>query len=370
MSNVTKTPRNLRHVAVRGFKSIKELDLDMGPVNILIGANGAGKSNFISLFTFLSRLSLGQLRTYVEQQGFADTFFHFGSKNTPTIEVDLEVAYNGYHVAFVQGADDTLVIKSELCVFVPALRAFRLSGKNGESGLLPGSVTRNESVRDSTREYLQRCRVYHFHDTGSSAGFKKAQRLSASDYLYQDAANLAPFLYRLMQEEPNSYREIVSAVQTVAPFFQDFVFEPRGPEGEERLLLKWRNRNDEHPFSAAQISDGTARFICLATLFLQPPHLSPDTIVLDEPELGLHPAALVVLAELIQSAARERQVICSTQSVALANLFAPEDFIVVDQVKGVSTFRRPDPGALRDWLEDYGMGDLWSKNLIGGRPEW
>jgi len=368
--NEHKTP-HLKHVKVKGFKSIKALDLELGEVNILIGANGAGKSNFISLFTFLSQLSQGKLKAYVEQQGFANAFFHFGTKHTAKISIDLDVGDNTYHVIFAHGVnDDSLIFKQEFCTYVGSEQLWEIKGKLGESGLLPGSQVQSDYVRRYTQGYMQGCRVYHFHDTSASAGFKMANDLNASDFLYKDAKNLAPFLYRLQQEYPKNYQDIVSAIQTVAPFFHDFSLEPRGDKGDEKILLKWLHREHDETFSANQLSDGTARFICLATLFLQPKGLRPNTIVLDEPELGLHPAALNVLAEIIKITAKENQVICSTQSISFANLFEPEDFIVVDQTKGVSQFSRPNKEKLAHWLEEYGMGDIWNKNLIGGRPEW
>jgi predicted ATPase len=358
--NEYKTP-HLRSISVKGYKSIKSLELNMSAINILIGANGAGKSNFISLFSFLNQISQGRLRTYVEQQGFANTFFHFGAKHTRKISLKLDVGNNGYHVVFVHGAnDDSLIFEEESCTFTGM--KWQLKGKLGESGLL--------SEAGSVREYLEDFRVYHFHDTSASAGFKQANELNASDYLYKDAKNIASFLYRLRTDFPKNYRDIVSTIQTVAPFFHDFYLEPRGREGEEKILLKWLHRDHDETFSANQLSDGTARFICLASLFLQPQELRPNTIILDEPELGLHPASLEVLAEMIKSIAKENQVICSTQSVSFANLFAPEEFIVVDQEKGVSTFRRLDKSSLNHWLDDYGMGDIWNNNLIGSRPEW
>jgi predicted ATPase len=167
-----------------------------------------------------------------------------------------------------------------------------------------------------------------------------------------------------------SYRDIVDTVKTIAPYFHDFYLEPRGSEGEEKVLLKWTHRDREDPFSANQLSDGTARFICMAVLFLQPNVLKPKSIVLDEPELGLHPAALEVLSELVKLASKDNQVICSTQSVTFANQFNAKDFIVVDQDDGASTFKRIDEKELEAWLEDYAMGDIWTKNIIGGRPEW
>ena len=317
---------HLEHILVKGFKSIQKLDLKMEPINILIGANGSGKSNFISIFTFLRNLSEGRLQTYVEKNGFANSFFHFGSKQTPQIVIDIDVGFNGYHVEFEHGVDnDSLVFKSEYCTIKTSSRKWTIKGKLGESGLLPGSEAASAYVRKYTREYMEECRVYHFHDTGPTAGFKNASDLSSSDYLYANASNIASFLYRLksssIESFTKSYIDIVEAIKTVAPFFHDFYLEPKGNEGEEKVLLKWIHRNHEDPFSANQLSDGTARFICLAVLLLQPPELRPKSIVLDEPELGLHPAALEVLAEIVKHVSKGHQVICSTQSVTFANQF-------------------------------------------------
>lgn len=361
---------HLERIIIHGFKSIKELDLKMKSINILIGANGSGKSNFISLFTFLRNLSEGKLQNYVEKNGYANSFFHFGAKVTPSIFINTEVGDNGYNVKFVHGNDDSLVFEFEYCTYVGSGRNWNVKGKKGESGLLPGSKVASDYVRRYTHEYLGQCRVYHFHDTGPSAGFKQAADLTSSDYLYPNASNIASFLYRLKRSYSKSYRDIIEAIKTVSPYFHDFYLEPRGTEGNEKILLKWLHRDHEEPFSANQLSDGTARFICMATLFLQPIDLRPKSIILDEPELGLHPAALDILADIVKVTAKENQVICSTQSVTFANQFNAEDFIVVDQVNGASTFKRVDEKDLKIWLEDYAMGEIWTKNLIGGRPEW
>ena len=346
----------------------------MGAINILIRANGSGKSNFISLFTFLRNLSEGKLKNYVEKNGFANTFFYFGAKTTEEIVINVDVSANGYHVEFEHGSEDTLVFKTEYCTFNGSSKAFYVKGSKGESGLSPSGSADSEYVKDYTSEYLGQCRVYHFHDTGQLAGFKQASNAGDSDYLYSDASNIAAYLYRLKNSEQKaftkSYTDIVTAIQTVAPYFHDFYLEPRGPTSDPKLLLKWIHRDHDTPFSANQLSDGTARFICMATLFLQPNVLRPKTIVLDEPELGLHPAALEVLADIVKATSKSNQVICSTQSVAFANQFDAEDFIVVDQNKGASSFKRVNPQELSEWLEEYGMGDIWTKNLIGGRPEW
>jgi len=367
--------KNLQHIKVEGFKSIAKLDLAMESINILIGANGAGKSNLISLFTFLSHLSKGKLKHYVEIEGGAERFFHFGSKHTSKMVLDLKAGLNGYHVEFSPNLDDdSLVFDNEYCTIETSSRNWKLYPKKGESGFFSDELADSEPLKKETREYLEECRVYHFHDTSSQARFKKMNKLANCDFLEKDAANIAPFLYHLknskVEQYKQSYQQIIATIRAVAPFFHDFYLKPTGAEGDENILLRWTHTKHDAPFSANVLSDGTARFICLATLLLQPHLCRPATIILDEPELGLHPAALDVLADIIHATAKDTQVVCSTQSVTFANLFAPEMFIVADAEEGVSRFRRLEKKSLEPWLEEYGMGDIWTKNLIGGRPAW
>ncbi|MCE3230523.1 MAG: hypothetical protein K0R76_1388 [Alphaproteobacteria bacterium] len=368
MDNNRTQEAHLSKIKLAGYKSIKELDLKMRPINILIGANGAGKSNFISIFSLLRALSQGRFQNYIKENGGANSLVHFGAKNTSEIMVDIDVSANGYRVELKHDVfQDTLIFGEEFCKFNGG--NYLIEGKNRESGLFEGTAS-SIPVKEYTRIYLNKCQVYHFHDTGRTAGFKQSSSIDDTDYLYNDAKNIAAFLYNLKKNYTESYTNIVGAVRTVAPFFHDFYLEPRGEDDKQSILLKWTHRKSEEPFSAQQLSDGTARFICMATLFLQPSKIMPKTIILDEPELGLHPFALEVLADTIKSVSQRNQVICSTQSTAFANHFEPEDFIVVDQAAGVSSFSRPDRAELEIWLENYKMGDLWSKNLIGGRPEW
>ncbi len=404
----------IKHVAIKGFKSIKSLNLEMKPINILIGANGSGKSNLISLFTFLRNLFEGKLDNYVEKNGSANAFFHFGAKTTPEIETDIYIGSKKYSLKFEHNVnEDLLVMKNRISsdVVIPEKNIIDSLHKLNEISNMISEI-KNELINidhDKIKEiikieeleelyklgemlellykkipeihepyfiqkYFKECRVYHFYDTGPTAGFKYRVDLEASDYLYSDASNIAAFLYRLKTSKDKkfikSYNDIVVTIKTVAPYFHDFYFELRGSEGEEMILLKWQHRDYDNPFSANQLSDGTARFICMATLLLQPQSLRPASIILDEPELGLHPVASEVLAEMVKSVAKENQVICSTQSVTFANQFEAKDFIVVDLEKGASVFKRVDEAELKDWLEDYAMGDIWTKNLIGGRPEW
>ncbi len=183
------------------------------------------------------------------------------------------------------------------------------------------------------------------------------------DYLRFDAANIAPFLYDLKKKEQDVYQQIVDTIRLVAPFFDDFILKPNE---NEKVRLRWKQKGSDYPLKPHHLSDGTLRFICLTTVLLQP--RPPSTIIIDEPELGLHPYAIVILAELIQATSRKTQVIVSTQSPALVDCFEPEDIIVVNRKNGASVFERLNKHELSSWLEDYSLGDLWRKNIITGVP--
>jgi predicted ATPase len=208
-------------------------------------------------------------------------------------------------------------------------------------------------------------RVYHFHDTSESAAVKKPGAINDYAYLRGDAGNLAAFLLSLRQRARRHYDLILATIRQVVPFFDDFVLRPL-PDNEERIRLEWRERGSDYPFLAHQLSDGTLRFICLSTLLLQPE--VPVMILLDEPELGLHPYAITVLAGLIRRAARRTQLVVSTQSVPLVDQFDAEDLLVVERPERATTIRRVDAARLAEWLEAYSLGELWEKNVLGGRP--
>jgi predicted ATPase len=209
-------------------------------------------------------------------------------------------------------------------------------------------------------------RVYHFHDTSASAPSRHKQPARDNLRLKPDAANLAPFIRMLRDKHPEHLARIVDSVRLVAPFFGDFLH--RDNPGE-RVELEWIEADDpDTPRSPRQLSDGTLRFICLATLLLQPRDLQPPMILLDEPELGLHPYGINVLAALLKEASTEKQLVVSTQSADLLSGFAPEDIVVVSRSEGASTFERLDPERLKEWLSEYALGELWRMNVLGGRP--
>lgn len=358
---------HLDRVEVEGFKSIRSLALDLRPLNVLIGANGAGKSNLISLFRLLNRMVEGGFQLAVQQGGGADAFLHFGQKATERIRVALAFDGDEYRCVWVPTVDDRLVFAEEAIrhrVDRESTVETHLGSGHAESALSngPGAAA---DIRERALADMKGWRVYHFHDTGDSARVKKIGDLNDNLYLRPDAANLAAFLFRLRDTDEAHYRAIRDAVRLVAPFFDDFLLRPL-PHNENKIRLEWRERGPDYPFLAHHLSDGTLRFICLATLLLQAE--PPQTVLIDEPELGLHPYAITTLASMMRSASLSSQVIVATQSVTLVNEFDPEDLLVVELHEGATTISRLEPSQVAGWLDDYSLGELWEKNVFGGRP--
>jgi predicted ATPase len=199
---------------------------------------------------------------------------------------------------------------------------------------------------------------------------KIPQEIDDVYFLKNEAENIAPFLLYLKNNDINIYNKIVEVTRLVYPVFNDFELQ-ESPTSKGKIVLRWTEKGSNNIFNIKQISDGTIRFICLATLLMQPKESKfiPNTIILDEPELGLHPFAIHVLSELIKKASLYRQIFIATQSVTLINHFEPEDLLIAKRNEdGETIFQKKTSEDLKEWLEDYTLGELWENNFIGGRP--
>ncbi|MCP4410535.1 MAG: AAA family ATPase [Gammaproteobacteria bacterium] len=355
--------RQLSRLVLKGYKSIAECELELRPLNVLIGANGAGKSNLIGFFTLIQQLVEGRLQLHVSRHGGPDAVLHYGRKKTPQLKAELYFGNNGYRMRLEPTVDNRMVFEDESFWWnVSGWRFVDLG--HFESAIKTGTGT---GIDQFVVPSMNSWRVYHFHDTSDEARVKQRSGIDDNVYLRQDASNLAAFLYLLQRKNPNTFRQIERTIQLVAPFFGGFHLRP-SPDNQEQIELEWTEAGQDIPFKAHHLSDGTLRFICLTTLLLQPHEMTPSTILIDEPELGLHPYAITVLASLLKKASKTHQVIVSTQSVELINELDPEEIIVVDRKEGQSIFHRCSTETLTDWLEEYTLGELWKKNLLGGRP--
>lgn len=364
------THPRIESITVEGHTSMLSARVDLRDLNVLVGANGSGKSNFVRALEMLGRIAEKDLEYYVNSRGRASTLLRQdGSRKG--IRLVIEAPPNRYEALLTPTVDDRLIFGGEWMEYLgPGHdKPWRQSlGRGHRETQLHNEVSEHpdRKVAIYVISMLSGCRVYHFHDTSDQAAVKQTSPTADNLALRSDAGNLAAVLLRLRQHDAAAYARIVGAVHQVAPFLRDFVLEP---EATDTIRLRWRQVDSETVFSAHQMSDGTLRFVCLATLLLPPPSALPRLMVLDEPELGLHPYAIVQLAEMLRAASVSSQVVIATQSVTLMDQFSLEDLIVVEREHGASTFSRPEPERLREWLDEYSLGELWQKNLIGGRPQ-
>ena len=362
----------LKSFTIKGYKSIKAIEgFKPKPVNILIGPNGAGKSNFISFFKFLSWMlnSNGKLQEHVAYLGGANDILHDGADVTKSIDAYIELetssGCNEYQFSLMFAKPDKLVFKEEKYRY----SAKRLEGKSvwAKCGVGHEEAKLPETTNDSARvilNLLKRLIVYQFHNTSDTAPMRLKWSEADGRWLKQNGENLASFLYRIQNEEKEYYIRIIKYIRLVLPFFDDFDLYPEFGQ----ILLRWNEKGTTKIFNAGQASDGMLRTIALISLLAQNPKDLPAVLFLDEPELGLHPSAIDAVAGLIKAASTHCQVFIATQSISLVNNFELEDLVVIDRKNRNSEYYRPDSENLQVYLEEFSTGQIWEKNIIGGRP--
>lgn len=366
----------LKNIEIKGYRSIKDASLELRKLNVLIGANGAGKSNFVSFFKMLNEMMAGRLQEYVGKTGRGQSALHFGPKITPQLEAVLEFeegdVFDTYYMRLFHAANDILLFADESLDYKKegwhgAQRLPMSLGAGHTETRIGEYATQGNSTAKAFRRILNDCRVYHFHDTSPSARIRQFCYINDNRWLMPDAGNLASMLYAYKQQFPMVYDRIVSTLRKVLPEFGDFELGPSRLNPND-IILDWRKQGFDYLFGPHQISDGTIRAMALCTLFLQPEECLPDVIVLDEPELGLHPNALELVAGLMRAASEKKQVIVATQSQTFLDFFEPDEIVTVECQNGQSKFERLDSETLKDWLDDYSIGELWQRNVVGGGP--
>ena len=362
----------LDRVSIRGFKSIERLEnLTFRPLTVLIGPNGAGKSNLVSFFRMIS-WALEDSRhfaTYVSNRGGARNFLHDGPDHTRVIQAEIiirtHLGNDEYAFRLEYAAENRFTFAEESYRF--SFTGFPTPSQRftiGEGHAAPRLQDARTPTARAICGFFRGIVAYQFHDTSDDASVRTGSGLHDDRVLHENGANVASILYRLRRADNPAYGRITDTLRLALPFLSDFELEPEG----ESILLRWRERNSAELFGASQASDGMLRLVSLVTLLLQPEEDLPDVLILDEPELGLHPYAIELIGGLISAAATKIQVIVATQSTALMDCFEPDDVVVVERAGRGSAFSRLSADDLHAWLEDYSLSELWEKNVFGGRP--
>ena len=372
-------PTGIEYVRIQGFRSLANVELSGIPkAAVLIGANGSGKSNFIRFFEMLSwMLGPRRLAEFVEMQGGADDQLYGGSRRTSRIEAEVrlrtETGHYGYdyHFMLSHAHPDRFFFSEESFRSISDLSWKYLGSGHQETEIIWPTNPNSEFSADDfiTAEVivglLRSCVVYQFPDTSDTSYFKKKWDAEDNNSLLRHGGNLAAVLLRLEREDIRRYELICQHISRVLPVFDRFQIE----DSFGKVLLRWKAKGTDKTFGAHLTSDGSLRFFALVTLLNLPPEMLPNVLLLDEPELGLHPAAIALVGGMIKALAEERQVIVATQSPLLVDAFGLDEIFVLDLQDGRTEVRKLSPDDYQVWLDDnFTSGELWQKNLLGGRP--
>ncbi|MDR2880491.1 MAG: AAA family ATPase [Azoarcus sp.] len=377
----------LKKISVQGFKSIEKQTIELGALNVLVGANGSGKSNLLSALSFFRTSTLGGLDDLVKRQGGANRILHHGKKTTKACFFSCEEDRFSYEQTLIPVAGDSLAVAKEKLTILNSETESSEGGADIDSledmlrdeerqylkeRVVQGGMTQEDADEElasypSAKRHIENWRRYHLHDTSDTSAIKSLCNVDDNRALREDASNLAAYLFWLKNKESHAYQRIVSIVNLVIPYFEDFALAPLR-QNERTIQLEWKQKNSDAYFDAYSLSDGSLRFIALTTLLNQPDWAMPSLIVIDEPELGLHPLALRLLVEMLEAASQKTQIIIATQSATLLDDCPIDVVIVVDHDGRGSQFRRLSAEDYAAWLENFSVGELWLKNVFGGRP--
>ena len=372
---------SLESVRIRGFRSLADVELsDLGATSVLIGSNGSGKSNFMRFFEMLSWMVRSRaLGEFVEKYGGADDQLFGGNSVTPRMDADVTLrtgaGRNDYRFSLAHAHPDRFMFTEEAFRFSRSDRPTEAAWNHLGSGHREAGIVEAAHSTDASEfnpatarvivHLLRSCSVYQFHDTSDTSNFKKRWDAEDNGTLRTHGGNLAAVLHRLEREDNRRFELICRHIARVLPVFDRFQID----ESYGRVLLRWKAKGSEKTFGAHLTSDGSLRFFALVALLNLPREMLPDVLLLDEPELGLHPVAIALVGNMIKALASDVQIIVATQSPLLVDVFELDEIVVLDLHDGRSMFRRLDSDAYRAWLDDsFTPGELWQKNLLGGRP--
>ncbi len=365
-------------LSVAGFRNLKQVsEVAMPDLAVLIGGNGVGKSTVIRFVDFLKQMQQGRLQRYVMENGGGDDQLFMGSNQTSSITAQLKFDLgNGSFAEYVfelgyRSVGDGLCVERE---------GWRRAGETDKEANLWNFVsdgdrgTGKESAlaiqSDETARLIHRfladMAVYQFHNTSVNAAINKYWDVTDCYRLRSDGGNLASVLLDLKKNDPRRYSIIVRQIQRFVPTLEDFELNP--VEASGKVMLKWRSRFSDKTFGAHLTSDGSLRLFCLITLLSLPEERLPSVICIDEPELGLHPSAVELVAEMVKIVARKRQVILATQSPYLVDCFELENVIIAESRGGATSLKNLPRSEYQRWLDaDFQLSDIWLSRSVGSK---
>jgi predicted ATPase len=388
----------IRNIKLSNFRSFRDLDLALGNLNVLIGRNGSGKSNFLSLFDLLGKAARGNLNGFIRQQvGTFDDLRHYHTVNNDIIFWEIEFS-SEHHGALYYRAELGARAPAGYTVLLERLERSPNEGYenrykflevyNGRVKILKTYARGDQEEQAATFEnatqelilpqllnetrypaqveahrYLRDLHVFQGFGDSELETVRGAQLLDVVDplRLNPDGSNLISVLNALMQDAryDDVLAQLYDVLRTVFPDFKQFDLPTAGGG---RATLAYRSQDLRRSISAHLMSDGQLRFLGLLMLLMLPN--PPGLIAIDEPEIGMHPKMIDVFAEILREAAERTQVIVATHSPQLLDRLPPESMLIVEREEGASTITRLNVDEVSPWLDDYAPGYLWTNTTL------
>ena len=362
----------IESIHIKGFRSLADVKLDNIPnPMVLLGGNGAGKSNVLRFFELLRETYQYRLSRFVAHGGGADDQLFGGEKETRQIHaaVRFHTGLGINDLSFMLSSDgrDRLDMENEEFHFKPCDGRGAYDYGPGRAGPESGFCEVTHSPKGDPRakaaiHFLRDCSTYQFNDTSRAAPIKKRWDVEDRHRLLEHGGNLGPILLRLREHHLSKYELIGRYIRLVLPEFGEFQLD----EEYGKTILGWRSKTTGQTLGAHLTSDGSLRCFCLLTLLNLPDEMLPRIVLLDEPELGLHPAAIAPISHMVKSLARRRQVIVATQSPHFVDAFGLEEMVVLELREGRTAATKTDPTRFGRLLKNYSTGELWWKGVLGG----
>jgi len=379
----------IKRIRIAGFRRLRDVEIEMRSMMVLIGANGVGKTSILDSVSLLSASAAGGMNKALNSiGGMADICTHGYPKKTSfeadldcpgykplQYELELEAKGQGYSISREKLAQDREGGRPGPFLHIDSIydnikyydiEDRHLIQHDWEHNPLESSLSQVEKMFKQPRELqntLSSITQYHALDVGARAPVKLPQQMKPALLPGEDGEDLIPFLYNLRESDRDRFEAIEDTLRVAFPSFENLNFPP---VAAGMLSLTWKERTFRDPIYAHQLSEGTLRFLWLISL-LHSPNLSTITMI-DEPEVSLHPELLNILADLMREASNRTQIIVATHSDRLIRFLEDREVVVMDiDEDGYASAQWADKMDLHEWLKDYCLDEVWRMGRMGGR---
>lgn len=374
-----------REISIKGFRRLANVQLELRPLSVLIGANGIGKTSVLDVFSLLASSAQGSLNVALGELGGLSALITYDSADELALGISMEIEKDAQTQSYslaIQPRGHSYIIAEEVLHQVHGPFEYNSVESHGgdvryhekgevirptwDHNPLETSLAQVPKVflwPEDFRRRLASSTFYHALDVEPRSPVRLPQPMRPAGLPGKNGEDLIPCLYYLREANRDRFEAIEDSLHAVFPDFERLDFPP---VAAGTLALVWRDRRFSKPLYADQLSEGMLRFLWLVTL-LQSPDL-PTVTLIDEPEVSLHPELLNLLADLFREASQHTQLVVATHSDRLVRFLKPSEVVAFDSANdGMAKLTWADKLDLEEWLAEYSLDEVWSRGLMGGR---